>query len=116
MNKGETGNMDSGQPKADVSDKIAEIKQHMPGVYASIQRKAAQIGDEAYKLVRRGLRGEPRCFYAMEGGRVVGTPFDIAHPDMVVASIALLEFGSADVCIWPEPPVLPAQGGDHGKA
>lgn len=108
--------MDTQTTAMDVSDKINEIKQHMPGVYASIQRKAAHIGDDAYKLVRRGLRGEPRCFYAMEGGRVVGTPFDIAHPDMVVASIALLEFGSADVCIWPEPPVLPAQGGDHGKA
>ena len=108
--------MDRVTPAMDVSGKISEIKQHMPGVYASIQRKAAQIGDEAFKLVRRGLRGEPRCFYAMEGGRVVGTPFDIAHYDMTVASIALLEFGSANVCIWPEPPVVPAQGGRNGQA
>lgn len=108
--------MDTRTPVVDVNAKIAEIKQHMPSVYASIQRKAAMIGDDAYKLVRRGLRGEPRCFYAMEGGRVVGTPFDIKHYDMVAASIALLEFGSADVCIWPEPPVVHAQGGDHGKA
>ena len=108
--------MDTQTTAKDVSDKINEIKQHMPGVYASIQRKAAQIGDEAFKLVRRGLRGEPRCFYAIEAGRVVGTPFDIKHYDMVVASIALLEFGRADVCIWPEPPVVQAQGGSHGKA
>lgn len=108
--------MDRVTPEMDVSGKINEIKRHMPGVYASIQRKAAQIGDDAFKLVRRGLRGEPRCFYAMEGGRVVGTPFDIKHYDMVVASIALLEFGSADVCIWPEPPVVPAQGVCHGQA
>lgn len=108
--------MDTGHSKADVSDKISEIKQHMPGVYAAIKRKAALIGDEAYQLVRRGLRGEPRCFYAIEGGRVVGTPFDIKHYDMVVTSIALLEFGQADVCIWPEPPVPPVQGGRHGQA
>lgn len=107
--------MDTQTPAMDVSDKINEIKQHMPGVYASIQRKAAQIGDDAFKLVRRGLRGEPRCFYAMEGGRVVGTPFDIAHYDMVVASIALLEFGRAEVCIWPEPPARPVQGDRNGQ-
>ena len=51
----------------------------------------------------------------MEGGRVVGTPFDIAHYDMVVASIALLEFGRAEVCIWPEPPARPVQGGRNGQ-
>ncbi len=103
--------MDTGHSKADVSGMIAEIKQHMPGVYASIQRRAALIGDEAYQLVRRGLRGEPRCFYAMEGGRVVGTPFDIKHYDMIVSSIALLEFGRAEVCIWPNLPPLGARNG-----
>lgn len=88
-------------PAKSVDDKIAEIKAHMPDAYASIQRKAAQWGNEAFMLVRRGLRGEAGCFYAVEGGRVVGTPFDARHPDMQIAAQAMVEFGCAHVCIWP---------------
>lgn len=111
--------MDTQTPAMDVSDKINEIKQHMPGVYASIQRRAALIGDEAYQLVRRGLRGEPRCFYAMEGGRVVGTPF-YGHPVMTEVGKALVEFGCAYVCIWPDQAPITGlartQGEAHGAA
>ena len=63
--------MDTATPAKSVDDKIAEIKAHMPDVYASIQRKAREIGGDAFTLVRRGLRGERGCFYAMEAGRVV---------------------------------------------
>jgi hypothetical protein len=38
--------------------------------------KAAVVGNEVFVWVRRGLRGEPNCFFAIEGSRVVGQPFN----------------------------------------
>lgn len=87
------------QQKDPTADKIELIKTLMPGVYGRIQQKATQIGREAYSLVRRGLQGEPNCFYALEGGRVVGTMF---NDPLINSDLALhvVEFGSAHVCIW----------------
>jgi hypothetical protein len=84
------------------------IKEYMPKVHAAIRAKSAEIGKEAFALVRRGARGEPDCFYAFEGGRVVGTPFCQA----VTADVAVLmvEFGVGFVCVWP----LAAGKGDDG--
>ncbi len=111
--------MDTQPPaKVDVSGKIEEIRRHMPQVYECIQEKARQIGNGAYELVRRGLRGERGCFYAFEAGRVVGTPFH-GHPIMKEVGQFLVEFGCAHVCIWPDvPPVVASklQGGEHGPA
>ncbi len=85
--------------KLNVEGKVAEIKSHMPEVYKCIQAKAAEIGNEAFTLVRRGLRGEANCFYAFEGGRVAGTPFSAGPvPDKVAAM--MVEFGVAMCCIW----------------
>lgn len=77
---------------------LTEIRDRMPEVYAAVQSKAAQIGPKAFGLVRRGLKGEPGCFYAMERGRVVGTPFR----QEVMADIAALmvQFGASFICIW----------------
>lgn len=106
-------------PAVDVDRKLDEIKRNMPGVYASIQAKAAQFGREVFVLVRRGLRGEPNCFYAIEDARVVGTPFSLSHPDMPLLAQLMVEFGTAHATIWPErlaPPWLKASmgGGGHG--
>jgi hypothetical protein len=85
--------------KVDVSGKIDEIKRFMPETYKHIQAKALEIGNEAFTLVRRGLRGEANCFYAFEGGRVVGTPFSTGPlPDHVKA--LMVEFGAAFVCLF----------------
>jgi hypothetical protein len=84
--------------KVDVSGKIDEIKRYMPETYKHIQAKAAE-GVPAYRLVRQGLLGEPNCFYAFEGGRVMGTPFSTGPiPDQVKA--LMVEFGCAFVCIF----------------
>lgn len=76
------------------------IKTQMPNVYKAIKSKAAEIGDEAYSLVRQGVRGEPARFYAIEAGHVVGTPF-AGHP--IESDVAQLigNFGCGYVCIWP---------------
>ena len=87
--------------KEEMDRKIAEIKAYMPSVYASIQRKAQEIGSKAYALVRAGLRGVPNSFYAFERGRVVGTPF-AGHPIAADVASVMVQFECAHVCIWGE--------------
>lgn len=82
-----------------VDTKIAEIKANMPEVYKAIQAKAAQIGTRAFGLVRRGLAGQPGCFYAFENGRVVGTPFQDLSVQADIAKL-MVQFGCAHVCIF----------------
>ncbi|WP_287917821.1 hypothetical protein [Comamonas sp.] len=76
----------------------------MPQTYESIQRKAAQLGNGVYSMVRRGILGRANCFWAVEGGQVMGTPFESKHPVMAVVAQGLVEFGCAHVCIIAEPP------------
>ena len=82
-----------------VQKKIDEIKQYMPETYKSIQVKAREVGNEAYRLVRRGLGGEVNCFYAFEGGRVVGTPFNLVEVQRDIAQY-MVTFGCTHVCIF----------------
>ena len=98
----DTQHQTKAQPKG-VAEQIADIKVAMPNVYASIQAKAADIGSTAYALVRRGLRGEPCCFYAFERGVVVGTPFQ-GHPISDEVARHMVQFGCAHVCIWADVP------------
>ena len=64
--------MDTIDTKENIELQNAEIKARMPETYKAILAKAAEIGNSAFSLVRRGLRGEPNCFYAMENGHVKG--------------------------------------------
>ena len=82
-----------------VQQKIDQIKQSMPETYKAIQAKAKVIGNDAYLLVRRGLRGEANCFWAMEGGLVMGTPFNLPDTQRDVAW-AMVCFGCAHACIF----------------
>lgn len=86
----------------EVAAKIEEIKRYMPEVYQSIQAHAlpAELGPEAYALVRRGLRGEANCFYAFEAGRVVGTPFSVTTI-MAEVAVQMVQFGVRHCVIWP---------------
>lgn len=77
------------------------IKTLMPNVYESIQAKAESVGNDAFALVRRGLAGQPGCFYAFEAGHVVGTPFGRDDPRQAQTAQFLVWFGCAHVCIWP---------------
>jgi hypothetical protein len=114
--------MDTQVSAADVERQIGEIRQHMPGVYGSIRAKSGEIGNAAFALVRRGLRGEPGCFYAFERGRVVGTPFEGNEIQADVAAV-MVQFRCAHVCMWgmadaagsaTRKPAQPAQEVAHG--
>lgn len=85
-----------------VAELLGVIKTRMPETYDQIKRKASEQGDEVYGLVRRGLRGEANCFWAVEAGQVVGTPFAQDHPISAVVAQALVQFGCAHVCIIAE--------------
>ena len=86
-----------------IEQRIAELKDHMPETYKSIQAKAALIGREAFALVRRGLAGQPCCFWAMERGRVMGTPF-AGHPIEADVALAMVQFGCGFAVVWAETP------------
>ncbi len=88
--------------KRKVGEALLLIKTGMPQTYEAIQRRAAVQGAGVYTLVRRAVRGEANCFWAMEGGRVVGTPFAASHPVMAVVAQGLVQFGCAHVCILAE--------------
>lgn len=84
--------------QAKVAELLQLIKTRMPQTYEQITRKAQHQGKGVYVLVRRGLRGEPNCFWAMEAGQVVGTPFAATHPVSALMAQALVQFGCAHVC------------------
>ena len=86
--------------KDPVMAQLAVIKACMPNTYASIQAQAKVMGNDAFALVRRAVRGEACCFYAVEAGHVVGTPFT-GHPIMDDVARSMVQFGSTYVCIWP---------------
>jgi hypothetical protein len=82
-----------------IPEKITLIKTRMPETYQAIQDKAKVIGNDAFALVKRGLRGEPNCFWAMEAGHVVGTPFNHTEISRDVAQ-SMVTFGIAHVCVF----------------
>jgi hypothetical protein len=49
-----------------VAREIKQIKSEMPKTYETIVERAKTMGNKAYQLVRRGLRGEPGCFFSRE--------------------------------------------------
>lgn len=85
-----------------VEQRIGEIKAHMPATYLSIQERAKVIGNQAFSLVRRGLAGQPNCFWAMEHGRVMGTPFAVGHPINADVALAMVQFGCSVAVVWAE--------------
>jgi hypothetical protein len=68
-----TGEQDEAQWQAYEAEVLALIKSRMPSTYRAIQDRAAVLGPGVYGLVRRGIRGEAGCFFAVENGEMVGT-------------------------------------------
>ncbi len=105
--------MDGQGQQVDVAARIREIQEHMPETYRAIKVMADKAGSEAYAAVKRAIRGEANQFYAIEGGFVVGTPFEL--PD-VTADLArlIVRFGCRHLVIWsPEVAKMGAADGTH---
>lgn len=80
------------EQKEKVRRQIDLIKSGMPETYRAIQDKAEVAGALVWPMVRRGMAGQPNCFYALERRQFVGTPFaqcDIT--DMVAGN--MVRFG-----------------------
>ncbi|MFC7408727.1 hypothetical protein [Hydrogenophaga atypica] len=105
----DTRTADKPGQQVDVQARVQLIKAEMPETYKAIVVQAQMMGNEAYALVRRGLRGEANCFYAVERGHVVGTPFNL--PD-VQADMArfMVQFGCAFLVMWAPVAVAAAAG------
>lgn len=93
---------------------LQTIKQCMPEVYALIKAKAEEVGGAVYGLVRRGLGGEPGCFYAFEAGHVVGQPAGVIEKDQAELGNFVACFGCAYVCIFGDLPPAANAGGASG--
>lgn len=85
--------------QAAIDAKLDELKRHMPMTYAAIKEKADMIGREAFRFVRQGVGGQPNRFYAVEAGRVMGTPFDLPGVSDEVARI-MVQFGVSFLIMW----------------
>lgn len=93
----------------DVQRGLATIKNRMPNTYEYINAQAKErevfvdgkVASEVYALVKRGLRGEANCFWAMEAGYVVGTPFDGAFGGDIHQ--LMIDVGSCYTCALRQP-------------
>ena len=95
-----------------VAQVLQTIKTRMPNTYQAIQRKAQEIGDEAFSLVRQGIRGKPYAFYAFEAGHVVGTPFT-GHQVEDYAAKVMCTLGTSSVCLFAAGVPKGAEHGAH---
>jgi hypothetical protein len=95
--------MDDAKNIANQNAKLAAtqltIKTKMPETYNYIQERAKQHPKGTFGLVKRGVLGEPGCFYAFERGHVVGTPFN-GHQIQADVAVNMVRFGCAYVCIF----------------
>ena len=108
----DTRTADKPGQQVDVQARVQLIKAQMPDTYEAIKDKASDIGNDAYSLVRRGLRGEANCFYAMERGHVVGTPFNLPNVQDDVARL-VLQFGCTFMVMWAPEACKGAADGAH---
>lgn len=102
--------MDGVRSRQDVEGQIRIIQTQMPETYTSIQAKSAEIGRQAFAMVRRACAGEPNCFWAMERGHVVGTPFN-QHDIKQDLAVAMVAFGAKFAVVWSQAAATKASDG-----
>lgn len=98
--------------QVDLAAKRAVIRDKMPKVYEAIKLKAAEQGEAVFGLVTRALRGEPNCFFAIEGTHVAGTPF-VDHPICKDVGAIMVTCPTVMVCIFKDTPAKELTHGAH---
>ena len=101
--------------QVDLAAKRAAIRNKMPKVYDAIQRKVAEQGEAVFGMVTRGLRGEPNCFFAIEGTHVAGTPF-VDHAICKDVGSIMATCPTVMVCLFREVQTLAQTEVQHGEA
>lgn len=57
------------------------LKDEMPMTAEWVSERRKEWGNgHVTEMVKRGMAGDPGCFYAIERGHVAGTPFPATHP------------------------------------
>lgn len=97
-----------------VRDKLETMKQCMPRTMECIEDRVQHFGPEARALVRRALRGERGCFYAIEGGHVMGNPVGLDGGTLQALGDHVVILGCSHVCIWPAYVWAKQEGEAHG--
>lgn len=85
----------------ELAKQIAEIRNFMPKTYAYVKERQAEA------MAKRGIKGEPNCFYAIENGRVKGAPFTVSDVPAELA-LQMVKYGFGFVCMV----MTPHQKGD----
>lgn len=97
-----------------VKQRLEIMKKHMPLTMKNIEDRVQHYGPDARALVRRGLRGEHGCFFAIEAGHVMGTPMGMDRATLHELGNFMVIYGCAHVCIWPERVWSKPAGGADG--
>lgn len=85
----------------EVSGKV-DLRTQMPKTAQTVARWRAEWGDNhVTETIRRGMRGEPGHFYAVEAGHVVGTPFDWADAGLLTVGQSIAAGASMVVVMRP---------------
>lgn len=83
----------------EIRARLQHIKDHMPQTYELICAKAVDQGDAVWGMVRRGVRGEPNEFWAMEAGHFAGTPFNMQKVEDEIAW-GMVNFGATFAVVF----------------
>lgn len=82
--------------------KKLNLRQDMPETAAYVDQRRQEWGaDYVNDRIRRSLNGEPNCFYAVEAGHVLGTPFESEVTPEVAALI--VRWGMKFCCLLQQP-------------
>jgi hypothetical protein len=75
----------------DAKAELATIAQRMPLTTDWVKQRRREWGNEYVTgMIRRGMQGERNCFYAIEAGHFIGTPFDWNEKLMFAVSMSVL--------------------------
>jgi hypothetical protein len=70
---------------------VSELAEAMPLTAAWVRELRLKWGSEYVTgLIRRAMAGERNCFYAIEAGHFLGTPFDWEPKGQLLVSMSVL--------------------------
>ncbi|WPG35146.1 hypothetical protein [Variovorax sp. EBFNA2] len=82
--------------------KKVDMRSAMPKTASMVDMRRAEWGKEyVHAMIKRGVAGEPNCFYAAEAGHTLGTPF--AGPIAEDVAWHMVTFGVDAMCFFQAP-------------